>query len=148
MVTATLQCIDANSSRCVQSHFTVLRTSRREPKLNAPPQIMDLVGRLPSRERSGDCLRGAECQPHRHDEDEIFYLLDGEAIIQVGEDTQLVTAGDLVMVPRDVVHTIWPAEPGTTFHAFSLAVNFAGECTVSNPLATGVGDLVAQGANR
>jgi mannose-6-phosphate isomerase-like protein (cupin superfamily) len=115
-------------------------TSRKERKLDALHQVMDVVGRLPGRERSGDCLRGIECQPHRHDDDEILYLLDGEAMVQVGEDLQFVAVGDFVMIPRDAVHAIWPAHAGETFHAFSLAVNFAGECAVANPLAVEVGN--------
>jgi mannose-6-phosphate isomerase-like protein (cupin superfamily) len=117
-------------------------------KLDTPHQATDVVDRLPSREHSGNCLRGIEWQPHRHDDDELFYLLDGEAVVQVGEDMQLVAAGDLVFIPRDVVHAIWPARAGETFHAFSLAVNFAGECAVTKPLATEVSNLVRDGAAR
>jgi len=51
--------------------------------------------------------------PHRHQrEDEISYILEGELTVQIGEQVQVVSAGSLIMKPRQIWHTIWNA--GTT----------------------------------
>jgi quercetin dioxygenase-like cupin family protein len=43
---------------------------------------------------------------HTHDFDEAFYLLDGELIFQVDETRVTKKAGELVFVPRNVVHAL------------------------------------------
>ena len=43
---------------------------------------------------------------HSHaDEEEGFYVVDGEVVIQIGDQTLLATKGAFVLVPRDVAHT-------------------------------------------
>ncbi len=43
---------------------------------------------------------------HVHSQqDEIFYILEGEYLFQVGEDKMMVRAGDTVFGPRNVPHT-------------------------------------------
>ena len=44
--------------------------------------------------------------PHiHHREDEIFYVLEGEVIVSVGDRTIKGTAGTMVFLPRDVPHS-------------------------------------------
>ena len=146
--TASLQTVDFYSSGSYSPTSQSYRRHAGRGKLDTLHPVTDVVGRLPGLERSGDCLRGSECQLHRHDDDELFYLLDGEAMVQIGEDIALVGAGDLVMIPGGSVHTIWPAHAGKTFHAFSFAVNYVGECAVTNSLAADVGDYVRERTRR
>ncbi|MGQ4516484.1 cupin domain-containing protein [Streptomyces sp. DW26H14] len=43
--------------------------------------------------------------PHVHEHnDEVFYILDGEVRLQIGDETAVGTAGDLVRIPRGVPH--------------------------------------------
>ncbi len=43
---------------------------------------------------------------HSHaGEEEGFYVVDGEVVLQVGDQTLLATKGAFVLVPRDVAHT-------------------------------------------
>ncbi len=43
---------------------------------------------------------------HKHlYQDEIFYVLGGEYVFQVGDDFQLLKKGDLIFLPRNVQHT-------------------------------------------
>ena len=50
---------------------------------------------------------GERLETHEHENmEEIFYFLDGKGIMQVGKDTQPVTAGDRVIVPIKTVHIL------------------------------------------
>ena len=49
---------------------------------------------------------------HEH-EDEVFYIVEGEHVIQVGEDAFEVGPGDLVFGPRGVPHSQRRAVPRT-----------------------------------
>lgn len=43
--------------------------------------------------------------PHYHSSiDETFVVLDGEVVVEVGHETQVLNRGDLAFVPRTVVH--------------------------------------------
>jgi len=42
---------------------------------------------------------------HHHDFDELFYILEGEATFQLGEDLVVRRAGELVWAPRGAHHT-------------------------------------------
>jgi mannose-6-phosphate isomerase-like protein (cupin superfamily) len=44
---------------------------------------------------------------HFHDFDQFYYVLRGELTVQVGHETGVAKEGDLVMLPRGVVHTNW-----------------------------------------
>ena len=44
--------------------------------------------------------------------DEAFYVADGEASFQLGEETVLVPSGGFVFVPRGTVHTVSNAGSG------------------------------------
>jgi quercetin dioxygenase-like cupin family protein len=39
-----------------------------------------------------------------HREDEVFYVIDGEITMQIGEDSYRVGAGETIFAPRDVPH--------------------------------------------
>jgi len=50
--------------------------------------------------------RGNAPPPHiHHREDEIFYVLEGEIVVSVGDRTIKGTAGTMVFLPRDVRHS-------------------------------------------
>ena len=50
--------------------------------------------------------RGNVPPPHiHHREDEIFYVLEGEIVVSVGDRTIKGTAGTMVFLPRDVRHS-------------------------------------------
>ena len=41
---------------------------------------------------------------HRHDEDEVFTLLEGEITLAVGDETIVLSPGESAVAPRDVPH--------------------------------------------
>ena len=70
---------------------------------------------------------GASLHPHYHDSIEFYRILEGEAVIQIEDEQRLLKAGDLVRIPRNAAHSIWPARAGKSFRAFSFAASFMGE---------------------
>jgi quercetin dioxygenase-like cupin family protein len=54
------------------------------------------------------CLQPGQSQkPHNHaGADKIYYVLHGEATIQVGEEEQVLAAGRIVLAPSEVVHGV------------------------------------------
>lgn len=70
---------------------------------------------------------GAHLEPHKHDTDEFYRLLEGEAIMQVEDEQRVLRPGDLVHIPRNARHSIWPAREGQSFRAFSFAVSYMAE---------------------
>jgi mannose-6-phosphate isomerase-like protein (cupin superfamily) len=50
---------------------------------------------------------GRAVTPHRHHQiEEIYYILSGNGIMTIGEDSRPVTAGDAIYVPRETSHTL------------------------------------------
>jgi quercetin dioxygenase-like cupin family protein len=71
-----------------------------------------------------ELVPGARLEPHYHDTHEFFYLLEGNATMQIEAETQEVAPGDLVHIPRKATHSIWPTDPEQGFRALAFAVSF------------------------
>ena len=54
------------------------------------------------------CLKPGQSQkPHSHPgADKIYYVIEGEARIQIGDEEQVAGAGKIVLAPSDVVHGV------------------------------------------
>jgi quercetin dioxygenase-like cupin family protein len=85
---------------------------------------------------------GSQPPLHVHrDEDEGFYVLDGELTLWVGDDTQTLRSGEFLLAPRQVPHTIrvgdgaarWLVIAGARFEAFVRAVATAAPADMSDP---------------
>ena len=50
------------------------------------------------------CPRGSGPAPHYHDQDEQFYVINGQITYLAGGQTMVATAGSLVYIPRGTVH--------------------------------------------
>lgn len=42
--------------------------------------------------------------PHAHAQPELWYILEGEGLVRLGEAEHAVTAGDLITIPGQIVH--------------------------------------------
>jgi mannose-6-phosphate isomerase-like protein (cupin superfamily) len=52
-------------------------------------------------------LTGQSQKPHRHEgADKVYAVLDGEVVVQVGEETALVGRGQAVLAPAGVDHAV------------------------------------------
>ena len=54
------------------------------------------------------CLQPGQSQkPHSHaGADKIYYVLEGEATIQIGDEEQMLGPGRIVLAPSEVVHGV------------------------------------------
>ena len=52
------------------------------------------------------CLKGAVLPPHKHSEEQVLNLLEGEMDVTVEGKTIRCTAGDVVHIPSDALHTV------------------------------------------
>lgn len=64
----------------------------------------DTAGMLSTFEYVGVQKTGPSYHAHLN-QDEVFYVVSGEYIFQVGPDKQLLEAGDLIFLPRNVAHS-------------------------------------------
>ena len=50
---------------------------------------------------------GARTTPHYHPKtEEIYYILEGEALMRIGDESRDVAAGDAIAIPPGLVHQI------------------------------------------
>lgn len=53
-----------------------------------------------------DVAPGSSQKPHRHAPEQIYVIIKGKGLMQVGEEKQDVADGDLIYIPPDMVHSI------------------------------------------
>lgn len=79
-----------------------------------------------------------------HNEDEAFYVLDGECTVRIGEQVHTLGPGTFALLPRGVAHTFanpgtTPAHvlvissPGTIIHYFEAAAALTNESPTGQP---------------
>ena len=51
------------------------------------------------------CPRNSGPPPHYHDQDEQFYVIDGQITYLAGEQTLVATAGTFVLIPKGTIHS-------------------------------------------
>jgi quercetin dioxygenase-like cupin family protein len=50
---------------------------------------------------------GQEHTPHAHtDQDKLYFVLEGSGMVQVGDQTEHLSAGDAAFAPSGIVHSI------------------------------------------
>lgn len=64
----------------------------------------DTGGQLAVFEYEGFMKTGPELHVH-FDQDEIFYVVEGQFLFQVGTEKQTLTVGDTIFLPRNIPHT-------------------------------------------
>lgn len=47
---------------------------------------------------------------HSHAQEEYWYIIEGKAMAQFGDEQFQVSAGDLVVIPAGLLHKVWPIE--------------------------------------
>jgi mannose-6-phosphate isomerase-like protein (cupin superfamily) len=56
---------------------------------------------------------GQEHAPHLHEgQDKLYLILEGSAVVQVGEESETLTAGDAAYAPSGTFHSIRNPGPG------------------------------------
>ena len=65
--------------------------------------------------------QGSVIAAHAHPHEQITYVISGKCRYTVGEETKEVSAGDSVLIPGDVMHSIVVLETMKVIDAFSPA---------------------------
>lgn len=73
-------------------------------------------------------------KPHTHDYFQIYYIIKGNLIHVVGNESSTLTQGNMFIIPPGITHFITP-EKDTEFYSFSFMPDFLGEVGSSNKLA-------------
>lgn len=50
---------------------------------------------------------GYHSKPHKHDSEQMNYMLAGEAYVFIGDEVVHARQGDIVRIPRNVIHWSW-----------------------------------------
>lgn len=69
---------------------------------------------------------GEKVNPHQHPTYEFYYVTQGRGIMQIGDETREVIPGDLIKIPPDTVHSLWPITENASIHCFCFAVGLKG----------------------
>ena len=77
-------------------------------------------------------LPGKSFRPHYHEAmDEVFIILDGEVEITIGDETQRLGQGDVVVVPEHAVHVMKNLTDGEVHYiAMGIARGTTGKTVV------------------
>ena len=76
----------------------------------------DTLGKLSAFEYVGTQKTGPSLHAHLS-QDEMFYVLEGRYIFQLGEEKQLLEAGDLIFLPRTIKHSwVQVSDSGQMFY--------------------------------
>jgi len=66
---------------------------------------------------------GVKAEPHYHDTHEYYFIIEGNAVVQIEREARRVSPGDLVYIPPNAVHAIWPTGD-ETLRSFCFAVSY------------------------
>lgn len=66
---------------------------------------------------------GQRLDPHIHDTHEFYYMLVGDAVVEINGEQRDVGPGDLIHIDRNEVHSIWP-KGDHAMRALAFATSF------------------------
>ena len=69
---------------------------------------------------------GGLVDPHSHPTHEFYYIISGRGIMKIGDEEREVGQGDLIRIPPDAVHSIWPLTAHTGLRGLAFAVGIEG----------------------
>jgi quercetin dioxygenase-like cupin family protein len=65
---------------------------------------------------------GESVHPHQHPTHEFYYVTNGRGIMKIGNEERAVYPGDLIHIPPDEMHSMWPISQNASIHCFCFAV--------------------------
>jgi quercetin dioxygenase-like cupin family protein len=69
---------------------------------------------------------GGLVDPHSHPTHEFYYIISGRGIMKIADEEREVGQGDLIRIPPDVVHSIWPLTANSGLRGLAFAVGIEG----------------------
>jgi quercetin dioxygenase-like cupin family protein len=73
---------------------------------------------------------GGKVNPHSHPTFEFYYVTYGRGMMQIGDEVSEVSQGDLIKIPPDTVHSMWPISENAPIHCFCFAIGIPGAAPV------------------
>ncbi len=74
--------------------------------------------------------RGEKVHPHTHPTFEFYYVTRGRGVMQIGNEKREVFPGDLVKIPPNEIHSLWPASKNSSIHCFCFAIGLKGAAPI------------------
>jgi quercetin dioxygenase-like cupin family protein len=65
---------------------------------------------------------GGKVNPHKHPTYEFYYVTRGRGIMEIGDERAEVGEGDLIKIPPDQIHSMWPLSNNAPIHGFIFAI--------------------------
>lgn len=69
---------------------------------------------------------GGKVNPHSHPTYEFYYVTYGRGYMQIGDEIETVSQGDLIRIPPDAIHSMWPISANAPIHCFCFAIGIKG----------------------
>ena len=69
---------------------------------------------------------GESVHPHKHPTHEFYYVTNGRGIMKIGEEEKMVFQGDLICIPPNEIHSMWPVSENASIHCFCFAIGLKG----------------------
>lgn len=69
---------------------------------------------------------GGKVNPHSHPTFEFYYVTYGRGYMQIGDEVREVRQGDLIKIPPNAMHSMWPMSKHAPIHCFCFAVGIKG----------------------
>ena len=66
---------------------------------------------------------GSKAEPHIHNTHEWYFILEGVGVVQIENEARRVAPGDLVYIPPNQRHTVYPTGP-VKIRALCFAVSY------------------------
>jgi mannose-6-phosphate isomerase-like protein (cupin superfamily) len=65
---------------------------------------------------------GGLVDPHAHPTHEFYYILGGRGVMKIADEEREVRQGDLVYIPPNATHSIWPATKNAPLRGLAFAI--------------------------
>ena len=71
-------------------------------------------------------VAGGKMGTHSHPTHEYYYIVDGDGVMEVADETREVHAGELIYIPPDLTHALWPSTEDGTLRVLVFAIGLPG----------------------
>jgi mannose-6-phosphate isomerase-like protein (cupin superfamily) len=100
------------SSRQTVAPITVHQTVRVYPLLKRWALAEETKGTYLEFIDDFEIDASSKAEPHFHNTHEWYYVIEGTGVVQIEEEARRVAPGDLVYIPPNARHTIYPTGKG------------------------------------
>ena len=88
----------------VKAHRGIYRNRNDKLRIDFSVDVLDFPGTQAFDTRVVRIAAGCNNELHKHAHESLFYVIDGEAEVRIGDETLTLKPGELAFVPRWVFH--------------------------------------------